>query len=240
VEWPKSRAELGRLQSRLAALSPEPFRGGPGLVVGGCFVCFTRDRTGPGYAGEPGWAAAAVWGSGGTVDAIAIGGAAGAAYEPGYLALREGRLLGRAVVNLRVRPDVLLVNGSGRDHARRAGLALHLGAVLDIPTVGVTRRPLEARAAEPPDGRAEAARLMLGGELVGYMVTTRRGARPLAVHAAWRTDPDGAVDIVMAACGRSRTPEPIRQARRLARLARAWCGDPGTSAPPRIPANVLP
>src|SRR2546425_8294960 len=40
------------------------------------------------------------------------------------------------------RPDVVLVAGAGKDHPRRAGLALHLGAVLDVPTVGVTDDPL--------------------------------------------------------------------------------------------------
>jgi deoxyribonuclease V len=30
--------------------------------------------------------------------------------------------------------DALLVDATGRDHPRRAGLALHLGAMLDLPT----------------------------------------------------------------------------------------------------------
>lgn len=41
-------------------------------------------------------------------------------------------------------PDVLLVNATGRDHPRGAGLALHVGAAVDVPTVGVTHRPLLA------------------------------------------------------------------------------------------------
>src|SRR2546425_8927620 len=48
------------------------------------------------------------------------------------------------------RPDVVLVAGAGKDHPRRAGLALHLGAVLDVPTVGVTDDPLS-----PPETRSE-------------------------------------------------------------------------------------
>jgi deoxyribonuclease V len=41
------------------------------------------------------------------------------------------------------------------------------------------------------------------------------------VHAAWRTDADVAVEVVIRASRRHRTPEPLRHARRLARLARA-------------------
>ena len=48
---------------------------------------------------------------------------------------------------LPVAPEVLLVNATGRDHPRRAGLAFHLGAVLGLPTVGVTTRPLVAQGA---------------------------------------------------------------------------------------------
>ena len=52
--------------------------------------------------------------------------------------MREGPLLEAAVRALEVEPDLLLVNATDRDHPRRAGLALHLGALLDLPTVGVT------------------------------------------------------------------------------------------------------
>jgi deoxyribonuclease V len=130
-------------------------------------------------------------------------------------------LLEAAVGGMNARPDVLLVNGTGRDHPRRAGLALHLGAVLDLPTVGVTHRPLLARGEWPPEERGATAPLLLEGELVGYWVRTRTGTRPLAAHAAWRTDADTAAEVLLAATGRSRTPEPLREARRLARLARA-------------------
>src|SRR5439155_270280 len=73
----------------------------------------------------------------------------GAPSAPGLLALREGSMLAAAVEALEARPDVLLVDATGRDHPRRAGLALHLGAVLDVPTIGVTHRPLRATGPEP-------------------------------------------------------------------------------------------
>jgi deoxyribonuclease V len=52
-------------------------------------------------------------------------------------------------------------------------------------------------------------------------VRTRAGARPVAVHAGWRTSLDVAIEVVLSSAGGHRTPEPIRHARRLARLARA-------------------
>jgi deoxyribonuclease V len=136
------------------------------------------------------------------------------------LALRTGPLLETAVRALTVRPDVLLVDATGADHPRRAGLAVHLGAVLDIATVGVTHRPLLAAGDWPADQAGAMSPLLLNGDLVGYWVRTRAGHRPLAVHAGWRTDAHTAAQVVLAAA-RVRTPEPLRQARRLARTARA-------------------
>lgn len=127
-----------------------------------------------------------------------------------------------AVRALHAGADVLLVNATGRDHPRRAGVALHLGAVLAVPTVGVTDRPLAAEGAAPGPGRGDRSPLRLaGGEVVGFRLRVRAGARPLCVSAGWRTDPETAAGIVLAACGGERTPLPLREARRRAREARA-------------------
>jgi deoxyribonuclease V len=216
IWWPSTPEELIELQLQLAAASPEPWAPGPDARVGGCFVCFEGGGHGPGLPGDRAWAAASLG------DEVAvIRSEAGAAYEPGLLALREGALLSQAVEALAACPDVLLVNATGRDHPRRAGFALHLGAALDVPTVGVTHRPLLAVGAWPPDERGAATPLLLQGERVGAWLRTRPGTRPLAVHAAWRTDADLAVEIVRSATREARTPVPLRDARRAAREARA-------------------
>jgi deoxyribonuclease V len=219
LRWPDSPEELVAGQERLARATPPPWRPSGNDAVGGCFVCFVRGESGPGHAGDAAWAAAAAGG-----ETAVVRGEAGAPYEPGLLALREGALLEAAVRGLPRRPDVLLVDASGRDHPRRAGLALHLGAVLQIATVGVTHRPLLAEGDWPGDERGATSPLLLDGELVGYWLRTRAGRRPLAIHAAWRTDPDVAAAVALAATGTARTPAPLREARRAARKARAAGG----------------
>ncbi|HEX6230680.1 MAG TPA: endonuclease V [Actinomycetota bacterium] len=209
--WPGTREELERVQAALASVEVEPWAFDPAATIGGVFVTSSTSGRTP----ERLWAAAA----GGVATAI-VRGETTVPYRAGYLALREGQWLERAVRTLRTEPDVLLVDATGRDHPRGAGLALHLGAVLDLPTVGVTDRPLVARADEE-------GRLVTGGEVVGSLVETRRGARPVCAHAAWRTDPGTARRVVLAAAGRARTPEPLRRARFLARSARAI--DEGTA-----------
>jgi deoxyribonuclease V len=142
-------------------------------------------------------------------------------YEPGLLALREGPLLEAAVRGLPGSPDVLLVDATGRDHPRRAGLALQLGAVLGVPTVGLTDRPLLAHGEEPEDERGAASPLVIDGDRVGYLLRTKPGTRPICVHAGWHTMPETALEVVLSVTGQMRTPEPLRAARSAARAARA-------------------
>ena len=214
--WPETAVELSELQLELASEVPPPWQFESGARVGGCFVCFERGASGPGKSGDRGWAAAAL-----EQISVSLEGIAPAPYCAGFLALREGELLERAVRTLPVLPDVLLVDATGRDHPRRAGLALHVGAVLGLPTVGVTHRPLLAHGDWPSDDAGASSPLVLEGETVGYWLRTRPGRRPLAVHAAWMTDAESAVRVVLASLSGARTPEPLRNARRSARTARA-------------------
>jgi deoxyribonuclease V len=220
--WPGSADELVRAQDRLARAAPPPWHlpAGP-VTIGGCFVCFERGPSGPGRKGERAWAGAAAFRDRRLIDTAVITGEAGEAYAAGLLALREGALLAAAVRALTEPQHVLLVDATGRDHPRRAGLALHLGAVLDLPTVGLTHRPLVAEGEWPEDITGARSPLRLEGEIVGFWLRTRAGTRPLAIHAAWRTDPETAVAATLAGLVRSRAPEPLRAARREARSARA-------------------
>jgi deoxyribonuclease V len=155
------------------------------------------------------------------VPSTSVSGAAGGAYEPGLLALREGPLLEAAVRALPRAPEVVLVNATGRDHPRGAGLALHLGAVLGLPSVGVTHRPLLASGEWPAQEAGAYSPLLHERETVACWLRTRSRRRPLVVHAGWRTDLQTARAVVLAAVDRARAPEPLREARRAARRARA-------------------
>jgi deoxyribonuclease V len=219
--WPATADKLIELQQVLGDLTPERWQPPTTLRrVGACFVCFERVQ-GAGATGDAGFAGAAVTHRRRLLAGATSSGPAGGPYLPALLALREGPLLEQAVRALPIAPEVLVVNATGRDHPRRAGLALQLGTVLGLPTVGVTTRPLVAQGAWPADHRGATARLLLGGEVVGCWVRTRAGAKPVAVHAAWQTDAQDAVQVMLAATRRARTPEPLRRARTLARTRRA-------------------
>jgi deoxyribonuclease V len=225
--WPASAEELVQSQEELGQARPALWRPAhlSAVSVAGCFVCFPRGISGAGSRGDRAWAGAALVRERVTAATAVAVGEAGAPYEPGLLALREGPVLEAAVRSLPDAPEVLMVNATGRDHPRRAGLALHLGSVLDVPTVGVTHRPLFAVDEWPADEPGATSGLVLDDEVVGCWLRTRRSARPLCVNPGWRTDLETAVQIVLATTGKSRTPEPLRAARRVARVARAGQGD---------------
>jgi deoxyribonuclease V len=90
-----------------------------------------------------------------------------------------------------------------------------------MPTIGVTHRTLLAEGEWPPAERGASAPIVLDDEVVGAWLRIQPRARPIAVHAGWRTDAETAVAIVMSIASRVRTPEPLRAARRAARLERA-------------------
>jgi deoxyribonuclease V len=78
-------------------------------------------------------------------------------------------------------------------------------------------RSLVAQGVWPTDARGAIAPLRLGGEVVGCWIRIQAGPKPVAVHAAWQTDAQDAVQVVLAATRGARTPEPLRRARTLAR-----------------------
>ena len=216
VTWPSTPDELAREQERLASSPYESWIPLPGaLRIGACAVVFGR-------AGRDGigWAAAVVEERAEVIATSTLVLRINTPFRPGLLALREGPILEGVVRRLARRPDALLVAAAGRDHPRRAGLALHLGAVLDVPTVGVTDDPLLATGDEPGPAWMSKAPLRLGGEVVAYRVRTRKGAKPVVAHAAWRTSAEVAEGIVLGSTALARWPAPMREARRLARELR--------------------
>jgi deoxyribonuclease V len=223
--WPTSAKELVAVQDELAraTAAPWPTPADMGRVAS-CFVCFARGRAGPGVAGDHGWAAACLAGVEGEASTSIVRGLAEAPYEPGLLGLREGRLLEAALRSLPATPDLLLVNATGRDHPRRAGLALHLGARLGLPSIGVTNRPLLATGPAPEDRRDATSPLRIGDEIVASWVRSRPGTRPLVAHPGWRTNLEQAIELLLRLTPHWRTPLPLRIARQAARLARATNG----------------
>ncbi len=142
-------------------------------------------------------------------------------YIPGLLSFREAPLCLSALKSLRRQPDLVLVDGQGRAHPRRFGIACHVGVELEIPTIGVAKSILTGRFESLGDERGAAAPLVTRGEVVGMAVRTRTGVSPVYVSVGNLITLEEAVRWTLKTVLKVRLPEPSRRAHRAAQqLAR--------------------
>jgi len=137
-------------------------------------------------------------------------------YIPGLLSFREAPLILAACEELAVTPDLLLVDGQGIAHPRRMGLASHLGLFLDIPTIGCAKSRLCGSHEEPGNEQGSYAELLDNGEVIGAVVRTRTGVKPVYVSIGHKVDLPTAIHRVLACCRGYRLPEPTRLAHQAA------------------------
>ncbi len=99
------------------------------------------------YSNETGIGVAAIWDleTSRVVEVQSHEGKVHVDYVPGFFGFREGPLVLAASRNLTVAPDVFLVDGHGRSHPRRFGLACHVGLALSRPTIGVAKSVYHGR-----------------------------------------------------------------------------------------------
>lgn len=133
-------------------------------------------------------------------------------YIPGLLSFREAPVVLAAFAKLARRPDLLMVDGQGRAHPRRFGIACHLGVLLDLPTLGCGKSILVGTHAELEPERGSTAPLIHRSEVVGYAVRTKTRVNPVYVSCGHRISLETAVSWVLDCARGYRLPEPTRQA----------------------------
>ncbi|MGA3094009.1 MAG: deoxyribonuclease V [Dehalococcoidales bacterium] len=133
-------------------------------------------------------------------------------YIPGLLSFREAPLVLELFEKLRHKPDLLFVDGQGIAHPRRLGIASHLGLWLDMPTIGCAKSRLCGQHDEVGHEAGSAAALILEGEVVGTVLRTRAGSRPLYISAGHKISLEESVRWTLACTHGYRLPEPSRLA----------------------------
>lgn len=160
-------------------------------------------------------------------------------YIPGYLAFREAPAMLAAIRRLRrhsTQAGLLLVDGNGRLHPRRAGIACLVGAVVDLPTIGVGKSLLcgQRQQAHGIAGCRHVVTLPFGQrpvsertneqpaferEIVAAELAPTGSRKPLYVSTGWKISLDQAVEAVWQLMLAHRLPEPLYWADRLSRSA---------------------
>lgn len=204
-----SPAEAVALQRRLAPLVEERPLPAPPRTVAGFDL---------GFRGDTARAAAVVVDTETleTVDEAVVERNVAFPYVPGLLSFREAPAVLDAFGALRVRPDLLMLDGQGRAHPRRFGIACHVGLILGVPSFGVAKSPLVGRDAAPGPERGDTAPIVHRGQTVGTALRTRTRVKPVYVSVGHLVTLDEAVDLALRLAPRLRIPEPTRRAHVLA------------------------
>jgi len=150
-------------------------------------------------------------------------------YVPGYLSFREIPVLLDAFAKLEHTPELLVCDGHGRAHPRRFGLACHLGVLLDLPSIGCAKSRLVGRHREPGPRRGAHTQLREGGQVIGEVVRTREGVKPVYVSVGHRITLASARRLTLRMARRYRLPEPTRAAHREVNRARRAHGAAASS-----------
>ncbi len=141
-------------------------------------------------------------------------------YVPGFLSFREVPVLKKVISRLKNLPEVFLVDGQGVLHPRGLGLASHLGLEIEIPTIGVAKKPLVGDFEPPADEVGAISPVYLDGKVKGVVFRSRKGVKPIFVSPGHLIDLPSAIKVVKSCLSGYRLPEPLRLAHVFSQKAR--------------------
>ncbi|HVS37495.1 MAG TPA: deoxyribonuclease V [Gemmataceae bacterium] len=133
-------------------------------------------------------------------------------YIPGLLSFREAPALLAAFAKVKASPNAVMLDGQGFAHPRRLGLACHIGLWLDRPCFGCAKSLFVGKFDEPDRQAGACSPLTDKGAVLGRVVRTKTGVKPVFVSVGHRMNLDAAVELTLACRGGYRIPEPTRRA----------------------------
>lgn len=137
-------------------------------------------------------------------------------YVPTLLSFREIPPTVLSIKKLQMQSDIFLADGHGFAHPYRCGFASHLGLVIGKPTIGVAKGRLFGEV-ESVKTEEDVTFLKNKGEVVGAMVTTKYGCKPVYVSVGNMVSLETAIKIVKHCARYNRIPEPILKAHKIAK-----------------------
>jgi len=130
-------------------------------------------------------------------------------YIPGLLSFREAPAIITAFSALKIKPDLLVIDGGGINHPRFAGLATHVGVILNVATIGVTKNIL-CGTGELPDEEGDACMIKYKGKEIAYYLKSRKGSRPIIVAPGHKVSLATSLILIKNCIRKHKLPEPTR------------------------------
>lgn len=138
-------------------------------------------------------------------------------YIPSFLAFRELPSMLGAWESIKIKPQLIVVDGNGIAHPRKLGIASHLGVILNIPTIGCAKKPFYPSPLPSLEKGAFSYMRNEKNEVVGVSLRTKENVMPVYISPGHLVNLDFSIKIIMASC-RYRIPEPIRIAHHISKL----------------------
>ncbi len=129
-------------------------------------------------------------------------------YIPGFFLFREGDIMVNAVKLIKHKVDVVLVDGNGILHPRKAGIACYVGVKLKKPTIGVAKSLL--------CGELKGDDVVVDGEVRSKVIKLNN--RNFYLSPGHEVDLNGAMNIVKV-CVQDNLIMPLHDADRKSREA---------------------
>jgi deoxyribonuclease V len=136
-------------------------------------------------------------------------------YISTFLTFREGPGIRKVYEKLTRKPDILMFNGQGIAHPLQAGLASHLGVLLNKPSIGVAQSKLVGEYKEPKKPK-EFSELFFEGKQVGWVLKTKEDCKPIFISPGHKISMERSLGICLHCLKNHKLPEPIRLAHTLA------------------------
>jgi deoxyribonuclease V len=141
-------------------------------------------------------------------------------YIPGFLAYREGPALLQVVRKLKSKIDLIILDGHGMAHPRRAGLASIVGLLLDKPTIGCAKSKLVGKYVKPDEPKGSTTDLVHEGRIIGRVLRSRIDIKPIFISVGYKITLNDAVKLALKMCIDVKTPIPVQRAHVLSNIAR--------------------
>jgi len=129
-------------------------------------------------------------------------------YIPTFLTFREGPPIIKLYKKLRIKPDLIMINGQGIAHPIFCGIASHIGVLLDVPSIGVAQNKLCGEFKEPKKV-GERSVIMFKNKKVGYAFKSQKDCKPIYISPGHKVSLETSLEIVKSTIKNHKLPEPI-------------------------------
>ncbi len=119
-------------------------------------------------------------------------------YIPNFLAFREIPIIIDTFNLASISPDIVIVDGQGIAHPRRAGIASHLGVIIQKPTIGCAKSLLYGEYVDIPNIQGYESDIIdpKTKEVIGKVVRTKLSSKPVFVSVGNYITLEQSVQIV--------------------------------------------